>query len=109
MKLTQNVIELMFELSAIEGIDHNKYLRGQGDSLRKNLLSLFKNTENAEAHEIIINIFSEAGCPWFGTIARDNSFAYEELSLEPKVVLEEGKLMSDEAFIELLPANGHIH
>ncbi|MCH2190625.1 MAG: hypothetical protein MK188_06865 [Gammaproteobacteria bacterium] len=108
MKLTQQVIELMFELSSIDGIDSNKYLNSNGDQLRSNLLNLFNTTENTQAHEIIINIFSEAGCPWFGTIARGEGFAYEEL-VKVAEIQEEGKLMSDDAFMELLPANGRIH
>lgn len=108
MKLTQQVIELMFELSNIDGVDTSRYLDSQVEDLRSNLLSLFNTTENTEAHEIIINIFSEAGCPWFGTIARDQGFVYEELC-NVSDALENGNLMSDDAFMELLPANGHIH
>ena len=107
MKLTETVIELMFELSNIEGVKH---FEGDATLLRNSLLKLFKTTDNPDAHEIIIDIISEAGYPWFANIAQpknndrlvhDTSEVVSELVVRPRV-------MSDSEFLDLLPANGRI-
>lgn len=108
MKLTEAVIELMFELSNIEGVKH---FDGNEVDLRNNLLKLFNATNNPAAHEIIIEIMNEAGYPWFGTIARSEE---SSSSVSAKVGAEkvhpgEDKVMSDDEFMDLIPANGRLH
>lgn len=109
MKLTEAVIELMFELSTIEGDKHSEFLHGDGQILRNNLLKLFRTTENPESHEIIIDIMSEAGYPWFGKLARVKDRTTRTIADIP--VEDDGvsRIMSDDEFMELLPANGHLH
>ncbi len=107
MKLTEAVIELMFELSSIEGDKHSEFLNGDGQILRNNLLKLFRATENPESHDIIIDIMSEAGYPWFGKLAlveSENAHAIADMSVE-----NDDRIMSDDELMELLPANGHLH
>ncbi len=108
MKLTETVIELMFELSNIEGDRHSQFLHGDGNLLRNNLLKLFKATENPESHDIIIDIMSEAGYPWFGKLARSNREEVRTV-IEMPVQNDDSKIMSDDDFMDLLPANGRIH
>lgn len=109
MKLTESVIELMFELSTIEGDSHSEFLHGDGTVLRNNLLKLFKATENPESHEIIIDIMSEAGYPWFGKLARSNNSDVRAVADMPAQNDDYDRIMSDDEFMELLPANGHLH
>jgi len=101
MKLTETVIELMFELSNIEGFKH---FDSNEVDLRNNLLKLFNATNNPAAHDIIIEIMNEAGYPWFGTIARA-----EEMVTPASWSLEANKVMSDDEFMDLIPANGRLH
>ena len=108
MKLTETVIELMFELSNIEGDAHSEYLHGDGNMLRNNLLKLFNTTENPESHEIIIDILSEAGYPWFGKLARSEDDTIQAVAGMSAQKDGHG-IMSDDDFMELLPANGHLH
>lgn len=109
MKLTEAVIELMFELSTIEGDKHSEFLHGDGQMLRNNLLRLFRATENPESHEIIIDIMSEAGYPWFGKLARSNERDITAVVDMPAINDTDDRIMSDDDFMELLPANGHLH
>jgi len=112
MKLNETVIELMFELSNLEGDEHSHFLHGDGNLLRNNLLKLFKMTENPESHEIIIDIMSEAGYPWFGKLARSSDehlLTVAELELPAQSESGAERIMSDDDFMDLLPANGHIH
>lgn len=100
MKLSETVIELMFELSNLEGEKHSKFLHGEGAILRNNLLKLFEVTENPESQDIIIDIMSEAGYPWFNKLARPSRTLAD---------VGEPRIMSDDDFINLLPANGQLH
>ena len=102
MKLTDTVIELMFELSNIEGVQH---FEGDATLLRNSLLKLFNTTDNPDAHEIIIDIMSEAGYPWFASIAKKNERVASDI---PEVTVGP-RIMSDTEFMDLLPANGRIH
>lgn len=111
MKVTQNVLNLMFELSTIEGEGHARYLCGEGAALRNNLLELYKLTKNPESHEIIIDIMSEAGYPWFGALVRmgDNYMFDTESLAAMNDASNDFHIMSEDDFLELIPANGHFH
>ncbi|MBX2847201.1 MAG: hypothetical protein KTR16_02685 [Acidiferrobacterales bacterium] len=109
MKLTETVIELMFELSVIEGEKHSEYLDGEGNALRNNLLKLFKKTDNPESHDIIIDIMSEAGYPWFGKLARSSTTETESVADLVAKSNSEDRIMSDDEFMDIIPINGHIH
>ncbi len=109
MKLTRNVLNLMFELSNIEGESNSGYLCGEGSVLRNNLLELFKITTNPESHGIIIDIMSEAGYPWFGDlIEMGDCYIRDAAALSESN--ESGFMpMNEDDFLELIPANGHFH
>ncbi len=109
MKLTETVMELMFELSNIEGDIHSEYLHGDGNLLRDNLLKLFNTTTNPASHDIIIDIMSEAGYPWFGKLARSHDQDIRAIAKMPAQNDDLNRIMSDDDFMDLLPANGHIH
>ncbi len=109
MKLTETVIELMFELSSIEGEEYSQLLHGEGKVLRNNLLKLFKVTENPASHDIIIDIMSEAGYPWFGKLARSNREEVRAVAAMEAQNDDLTKIMTDDEFMDLLPANGHLH
>lgn len=110
MKLTNNVIELMFELSSIEGVKNAHYLNGEGVDLRNNLLKLFNDTSNPAAQDIIINIMDEAGYDWFGEIARSEEvFKSNSVSTSERFYESSNELMTEDEFMDLIPANGRIH
>ncbi len=109
MKLTETVIQLMFELSNVDGIDHSAYLDGTGDALRSNLIKLYSDSDNANAHDLIVEIMEEAGYPWFRTMVRPAKAVVRSNSYNSTESISEDKLMSDNEFMDLLPINGHIH
>ncbi len=108
MKLTETVIELMFELSNLEGEKNAHYLDGDRYALRNNLIKLFKVTDNPVSHELIIDIMNEAGYPWFGKLARSEKERVRAIATMP--AQNDGQqLLSDDEFMDLLPINGQIH
>lgn len=107
MKITPRITELLFDLSEIETSENGNFLTGDASELRNNLLRLYRVTDSHSSREAIISIMTEAGYPWFGHLAKASSEVVREISL--KVAANEGEFMSDEDFLDLLPANGHFH
>lgn len=108
MKLTNKIIKLLLDLNTMEAADNKPLLIGDGLFLRKNLLALYLRTDKPESHDLIIQIMAEGGYPWFGKIAKVacESVITEEVALADA---ELGFVMSEDDFLELLPANGHFH
>lgn len=109
MKLTETVIELMFELSDIEFPHNAHYLCGDGAKLIDNLLTLFNETKNPATHEIIIDIMNEAGHPFLG---HDEETIDENINAASNLISAykcPDQLMSDDQFLDLLPANSYFH
>ncbi|GHA02133.1 hypothetical protein GCM10008090_09260 [Arenicella chitinivorans] len=109
MKLTQQITNLLFELSELECREHTRYLIGDGVTLRNNLIKLFDKTELESAREIIREILQQAGDPWLDL---------DKLPVAPNMTLFDAQsidaqnddfLLTEEEFLELIPANGHFH
>lgn len=109
LKLTQQITNLLFELSELECREHTRYLIGDGMTLRNNLIKLFRKTELESARDIIREILHEAGESWLDL---------DKLPVAPNKTLFDAQaiaaqnddfLLSDEEFLELIPANGHFH
>ncbi|MFT4634338.1 MAG: hypothetical protein ACI854_000339 [Arenicella sp.] len=107
MKITPRITELLFHLREIETSENSHYLNGEIDELRNNLLQLYKASDSYSSREMIISIMTEAGYPWFGRLAKAHSDALREIPRQWPV--NESQFMSEEDFLELLPANGHFH
>ena len=107
MKITTRITELLFDLSEIETNENHQYLTGEGSELRNNLLQLYRFTENDTSRETIISIMNEAGYSWFGRLAEASRAVEQQVSAAPSA--NECQFMSDDDFLDLLPANGHFH
>lgn len=107
MKITPRITELLFDLSELETSENNQYLTGDIEELRNNLLQLYRATDSDSSRETIIAIMTEAGYPWFGRLAKASNRAVRDIPL--KKAANEEQFMSDEDFLDLLPANGHFH
>ncbi|MFT6100757.1 MAG: hypothetical protein ACJAYF_003318 [Arenicella sp.] len=107
MKITPRITELLFDLSELETSENNQYLTGDIEELRNNFLQLYRATDSHSSRETIIAITTEAGYPWFGRLAKASNLTVRDIPL--KKAANEGQFMSDEDFLELLPANGHFH
>jgi len=95
----------MFELNNVEGVDHSHYLNGEGEVLRQNLMKLLKSSDNPYTHDLILEIMTEAGYPWFTKLMRSGKVDCKSA----KASLKKGALLDDDDFMSLLPANGYIH
>lgn len=108
MKINSKITELLFSLSEMECSRNRKLLAVEEHDLRKNLLHLYRATNNPASHDIIVAIMTEAGFPWFGKFVRSGfKPAVSEPSGADTLIGE--KFMSDDDFIDLLPANGYFH
>lgn len=108
LKITPKITELLFDISEIEVADNAHYLLGDITDLRNNLLKLYRVTDNQTSREKIIAIMSEAGYPWFGKLAKATQHKVNNIEL--KITSEnEEQFMSEEDFLDLLPANSHFH
>jgi len=117
MKLTNKITDLLFDLSGIESPANAQFLIGDGAVLRNNLLKLYRATDNIASHELIIKIMGEAGYSWFGKLANsakqcmfDKALSSAGLSLTDYFVADnEEHSLSENEFLELVPANGYFH
>ncbi len=109
MKVTEAVIRMMFELSAIEGDFSTEYLNAEGALLRNNLLTLFNQTRNQDSQDLIIRIMNEAGYPWFGALANTTHERSDVDLIQPSDLPSSDTELDEETFMLLIPANGYIH
>lgn len=113
MKLNARITDLLFNLSELEAPSNVQFLLGEGTLLRNNLLKLYRATQNGDSHKLIIKIMAEAGYPWFAKLAQaPNSAPVRSAGDKHPQSDTHAKteyLMSEDEFMELLPANGHFH
>jgi len=114
MKINSKVTELLCDLSEIESSENKHLLAAEAGDLRGNLLRLYRATDSDASKETITEIMTEAGYPWFAKLAgADNKTAKNTASTvsAPSRTIEESQpnLLSDEDFLDLLPANSFFH
>lgn len=107
MKLTKQITNLLFELSELESRENTQLLIGDGSTLRNNLLKLHRLTSNQVSRKLIVDIMGEAGYPWLGKLASAPDHALFDGC--PVEATNDDFLLSEEEFLELIPANGHFH
>jgi len=107
MKLNSTITDLLFDLSELETPKNNQLLIGDGKFLRNNLLKLYRATDNTDSQDLIVKIMAEAGYPWFGKLAKAASAQVSEKT--PSSAYDDHYLLSEEEFLQLIPANGHFH
>ena len=107
MKLTKTITKLLFELSELESLKNTQLLIGDGATLRNNLLKLYRLTDNQVSRQLIVSIMAEAGYPWLGKLASTSDRALFDGC--PVEATNDDYLLSEEEFLELIPANGHFH
>ena len=116
IKITPKITELLFDISELEASEDVYFLHNEPANLRNNLLKLYRVTDSDVSREKIIAIMSEAGYPWFGKLVNSNHNQVVESTqsgiptLEmPTQAANEEEFMSEEDFLDLLPANSHFH
>ena len=107
MKLTDNISDLLLDLSELEAPENNHLLIGDGELLRNNLLKLYRRTDNEVSHSVINQIMVEAGYPWFDELAKSLDRQISEILEYSKT--EDGGGLSDDEFMQLIPPNGYFH
>lgn len=119
MKMNNEIVELMLDLNAIEGVENSHLLIGEGRYLRNNLLKLYRSTENPRSHELIADIMTAAGYQWFAKLVNVSNVQNDSTAMQVQTVAKSHQtsqslssdhcLMSDDEFMELIPANGLFH
>jgi hypothetical protein len=113
MKLTETITNLLFNLSELESVENVQFLTGDASVLRSNLLKLYRATDNVESHGVIIEIMRLAGYPWFGELVKSNEWRSIEwrsdVKSAPQAANGDEYWMSEDEFMNLIPANSHFH
>lgn len=107
LKITPKITELLFDLSQIEIEENTCFLNGDLSELSNNLLKLYCVTDNQNSREKIIAIMSEAGYPW---LSKSNGCVLKGTAIEQRqAVIAENLFMSEDDFLNMLPANSYFH
>lgn len=113
MKLTNKINELVCELEMIEVETNVSLFERDGAVLRKTLLELYRKTDDPRSHDLIIQIMAEGGYPWFEKLAKNKASSLICSLKQAHEVIESDTSsftpLSEDDFMELLPANGHFH
>jgi len=108
MKLSAEVSDLLVKLIDLESIDQKQLLKGNTDLLCQNLLAIYGKTSNQKSHDLILEIIDKGGYSLFGSsydYLAESSFNNTTFVTNPSV----GFAMSEDEFMDLLPANGYFH
>ena len=121
MKVTNELTELVVELGELESFERaGLVFDSQGVSVRE-LLQLFNETENPRSKQVVREIFDEVGYGWF--IELDEMTFRSAAGLKAiksgqnsgcdkhvvATMIAADKLMSDDDFLDLMPASSHFH
>lgn len=117
IKITPKITELLFDISELEVTENVYFLHNEPANLRNNLLKLYRVTDNEASREKIIAIMSEAGYSWFAKLVGSSHSQVVEsthsgiptLEMPIQQAANEEEFMSEEDFLDLLPANSHFH
>lgn len=107
MKITPKIATLLQDLTATENANNIESLGTDARQLRGKLLQLYRRTNSDKSRETIIAIMTEAGYPWFANLARNSSPSLTMNSLA--ATQPRNTLLSEEAFLDLLPINNYFH
>ena len=89
--------------------DQMALLINHESSLRRNVLALYRMTDDVRILDLVIQIMAEGGYPWFGKLALSTNRVVDESQLLEPHLSESEFQLSDDEFMDLLPANGHFH
>ena len=118
MKITENISDLVLELTELETpASAKQVLNNDGLSL-KHLIDLYSETNSERAKEVVLQIIDEVDGEW-GVQLSDVALETDEL-VETVQVAEEAesllanarngfKRLSEDDFLDLLPVNCYMH
>ncbi|MFT5571916.1 MAG: hypothetical protein ACI9FR_000837 [Cryomorphaceae bacterium] len=109
MKLTPKINRLLIELTLRVSGDRKALLIRDENLLRKNLLALYRTTDDEGIHDLVIQIMAEGGYSWFAKLALGANRVVDESRLLESHTLETEFQLSDGEFMDLIPANAHFH
>jgi len=114
MKFNSKVAELLCDLSDIETPENSQLLAEQGNDLTSNLLELYRVTDNSSSKLTINAIMAEAGYPTLDDLDSEQSIStlqHSAIINAPSTSLTQTEhgLLSEDDFLDLLPANCYFH
>ena len=119
VKLTPRAMELLFELRQLESVENMQILAGDLDQMNCKLLRLYRMTKKPGSRELITELLTQVGYPWFRKFAAHRSNDNDLNDNDPKASLSDSaKLISKasvlpamfnvackQSFLDLVPQN----
>ena len=102
--LSSRAIELLFELRQLETPSNMQLLAGDLDRINSKLLRLYRATDNVQSHELIADLLSEVGYPWFKCFVEGSRSKANDSYVDAMPAV-----MSQDKFLNLKPANIQFH
>ena len=121
MKVTDELTNLVVELGELESFERAGSVISHDGVSVKALLSLFNETDNPRSKQVVREIFDEAGYGWFFELdegcfesaAGLKAITTEKASgIDDHVVIKEisdNDPLSEEEFLDLMPASAYFH
>jgi len=108
MKITENISDLVLELTELETPDSTKRVFSEGGLSLQSLMEIYSETDSNRSRQVVLEIIDEVGSGW-GTQLDDASQYTQEAQALAKNVETGYTLLSEDDFMDLLPANCYFH
>jgi len=108
VKINESISELVLELVELETPDNTRaVLTNKGVSL-KGLIDVYSETVNSRSRQVVLEIIDEVGNDWAPELSEEAQAANEAASFDRNRSQGWANLSEDE-FMDLLPANSYMH
>jgi len=108
MKITENISDLVLELTELESANTTKRVLRDGGLSLQSLLDIYSETDSNRSRQVVLEIIDEVGSDWGAQLDDSSQYTQEAQALTENV--ETGyKMLSEDAFMDLLPVNSYFH
>lgn len=108
MKITENISDLVLELTELETPASAKRVLGNDGLSLKHLIDIYSETANERAREVVLEIIDEVGGEWGPQLSDTTQAAQEAETLAANAANGYTQLSEDD-FMDLLPINCYMH
>ena len=108
MKITEEISNLVLELTELESAASAKRVVSNGGLSLKHLIDIYSETASTRAREVVLEIIDQVGGEW-GPQLNDTAQAAEEAETLSANAANGYTQLSEDEFMDLLPINCYMH